>query len=211
MSLAEAEIGQAQEMVRIVGEPDRLAAITEIDCAAVVWRRDVPGDFQSWINGLGAERLPSARLALRPEAVEDAVDQVFSAADLDDCAERAWLRTDIAYLASRFAAVMSMPYLRVRFSAVTTNSCRKFHVDAMKARLICTYRGSGTQFGITNGSDAPEQIRQVETGSPILLRGSLWPERPRSGLVHRSPPIEGTGETRFLLVIDPAETIEGAL
>ncbi|MEM9762584.1 MAG: DUF1826 domain-containing protein, partial [Pseudomonadota bacterium] len=38
---------------------------------------------------------------------------------------------------------------------------------------------------------------------PIILRGTQWPETPRSGLLHRSPPIEGTGEARLILVIDP--------
>ncbi|MEM6422079.1 MAG: DUF1826 domain-containing protein, partial [Pseudomonadota bacterium] len=41
------------------------------------------------------------------------------------------------------------------------------------------------------------------TGMPILLRGKLWPESPASGIVHRSPPIEGTGATRLVLVLDP--------
>jgi hypothetical protein len=45
----------------------------------------------------------------------------------------------------------------------------------------------------------------VPTGAPILLRGTLWPEQPKSGLLHRSPPIEGSGETRLLLVLDPMD------
>lgn len=43
----------------------------------------------------------------------------------------------------------------------------------------------------------------VATGSPLLLRGTRWPAQPASGLLHRSPPIEGTGETRLVLVLDP--------
>jgi hypothetical protein len=45
----------------------------------------------------------------------------------------------------------------------------------------------------------------VATGAPILLRGTLWPGDPPSGLMHRSPPIEGTGETRLVLVLDPVD------
>ena len=44
--------------------------------------------------------------------------------------------------------------------------------------------------------------------APILLRGTLWQERPRTGLLHRSPPIEGTGETRLVLVLDPIDDPE---
>ena len=49
----------------------------------------------------------------------------------------------------------------------------------------------------------PSQVFMVPTGAPILLRGTLWPTVPRSGLLHRSPPIEGTGETRLMLILDP--------
>jgi G3E family GTPase len=46
------------------------------------------------------------------------------------------------------------------------------------------------------GSTAP-------TGSPIMLRGTLWPQQPNKSVLHHSPPIEGTGETRLVLVLDP--------
>lgn len=48
----------------------------------------------------------------------------------------------------------------------------------------------------------------MPTGAPIPLRGTLWPEGPRSGLLHRLPPIEGTGETRLVLVLDPVDDPE---
>lgn len=102
-----------------------------------------------------------------------------------------------------FADLLTSKYLRLRLDVVTNNACRKFHVDAITARLVCTYRGTGTQYGIsTNGND-PDWVFTVQTGAPMLLRGTLWPEHPRSGLRHRSPPIEGTGETRLVLVVDP--------
>ncbi|HMB12384.1 MAG TPA: DUF1826 domain-containing protein, partial [Roseovarius sp.] len=34
---------------------------------------------------------------------------------------------------------------------------------------------------------------------------------PPSGLLHRSPPIEGSGETRLLLVLDPVDDPEEAI
>lgn len=95
------------------------------------------------------------------------------------------------------------PYVRLRLSRVTANACSKFHIDAITARLVCTYRGTGTQYGISHDGGGPKRMFTVPTGSPILLRGTLWPESPRSGLLHRSPPIEGSGETRLVLVLDP--------
>jgi len=110
---------------------------------------------------------------------------------------------DIAALAVMFAGRVDAPYLRLRLDVLPTNACRKFHIGAVMARLSCTYRGTGTQYGISTDGDDPSRIFTVPTGSPILLRGTLWPETPKSGLLHRSPPIEGTGETRLVLVLDP--------
>jgi len=98
---------------------------------------------------------------------------------------------------------MSAPYLRLRLDVVRTNACRKFHIDAVTARLICTYRGTGTQYGISTDGADPKRVFTVPTGAPIILRGTLWPADLPSGLLHRSPPIVDTGETRLLLVIDP--------
>jgi hypothetical protein len=71
------------------------------------------------------------------------------------------------------------------------------------ARVLCTYGGTGTQYGIFTDGDKPSRVFTVQTGAPILLRGPLWLAHPPSGLLHRSPPIEGTGETRLVLVLDP--------
>ena len=142
-------------------------------------------------------------MVLRPEAVPDAASQICDVCGTPDCAERARLIDDVAALADIFAGLMDAPYLQLRFDVVTDNACRKFHIDAVKARLICTYRGTGTEYGIARDGAEPPRIITVPTGAPILLRGKLWPESPRSGLLHRSPPIEGTGETRLVLVLDP--------
>jgi len=98
---------------------------------------------------------------------------------------------------------MGAPYVRLRVDRITTNACRRFHVDAITARLICTYRGTGTQYGNATEGAQPEQVFTVPTGCPMLLRGRLWPEAPHAQLLHRSPPIEGSGETRSVLVLDP--------
>ena len=113
------------------------------------------------------------------------------------------LVNDVAALAEVLREIMPTSHLQMRFDVVTTNACRKFHIDAVTARLVCTYRGTGTQYGISTDGAEPQKIFTVPTGAPILLRGTLWPEPPRSGLLHRSPPIEGTGETRLVLVLDP--------
>ena len=53
-----------------------------------------------------------------------------------------------------------------------------------------------------DGAD-PKHFKTTPTSSPILLRGTLGIEDNTKMILHRSPPIEGTGETRFVFVIDP--------
>ncbi len=189
--------------VGVADTAEGLSAIHRPGCAAVIWRRDPLPSFQSWVDALEPERLPKARVILRPENVRETVIQICEASGTPDCGERERLVDDTAALADIFSGLTPAPYLRLRFDVVTTNACRKFHIDAVRARLICTYRGTGTQYGICTDRAEPQHFYTVPTGAPVLLRGTLWPERPKSGLLHRSPPIEGTGETRLVLVLDP--------
>ena len=50
----------------------------------------------------------------------------------------------------------------------------------------------------------------VQTGTPILLRATLWPEGFRSCLQDRSPQIDRPGETRLVLVLDPILNLKEA-
>lgn len=167
-----------------------------------------PPEVQSWLDGIDGEALPRARVILPPHAVGEAVQHLFDIANLPDGTERAWLQKDIVGLADIFSDLMNARYLRLRLDAVTTNACRKFHIDAVTARLVCTYRGTGTQYGISTEGHEPRRVFTTQTGAPIVLRGTLWPAEPSSGLLHRSPPIEGTGETRLVLVLDPVDDPE---
>lgn len=184
--------------------PDGLASIHRPDCGALLWRRDPQPAFQSWIDGLDPANLPQTRVVLTPQQARDAVNYACDLVDTPDGPQREHLISDIAELCAVFAKVMKAPYLRLRLDAVTTNACRKFHIDAVTARLVCTYRGTGTQLGLH--SDEPQPFLTVPAGAPILLRGTRWPPKPQTGLLHRSPPIEGSGETRLLLVLDPVLT-----
>lgn len=85
---------------------------------------------------------------------------------------------------------------------ISHNACSRFHIDALTARLICTYRGTGTQYGLANAAGDPETIHTVPTGAAIVLRGKRWPSKAKLDLVHRSPPIQCTGQTRLVLVLD---------
>ena len=186
--------------------PESLSLIHS--CGAAIWRRQPLARFQSWIDDLDPEKLPKARMILPSHYVREAVIQICESSGTPDCAERSMLVDDIAALAEMFCQTMSASALQLRLDVVTDNACRKFHIDAVKARLVCTYRGTGTQYTVSQSKGEPGQVHTVPTGAPVLLRGTLWQEATKSRVFHRSPPIEGTQETRLVLVLDPREMPE---
>lgn len=180
-----------------------LQVIRRDECPGMIWQRPLDARLLEWIDALDPEQLPRTRQILQLAEVQSAVLAACSAVETPDTGERSLLVQDIEQLATAFNTVAPAPYLRLRLSVVTTNSCRKFHTDHVVARLICTYRGTGTQYGISDDGSDPDDIHTVARGTPVILRGGLWPTTPPAGLKHRSPPIEGTGETRLVLVLDP--------
>jgi hypothetical protein len=97
--------------------------------------------------------------------------------------------------------------------AIAGDACRRWHRDCVPLRLICTYRGPGTQWVAPAlgdavmarpDDDAPQAIA-FDTGDGALFKGCGWPGQPHDGgVVHRSPRIAGTGITRLVLVLDAA-------
>lgn len=189
--------------VSVTPTPNGLAAIKDRGCSAAIWKRAPNPAFQKWIDGLDPADLPRARVIVRSDMVREAMTEIAMAYGLHDSDEGRILIADITGLAAVFADIMDSRYLRLRLDVIETNACRKFHIDAVTARLICTYRGHATQYGNARIGDDPGHIHDVPTGSPMILRGTTWPSAADPGLLHRSPPIEGTGETRLVLVLDP--------
>ncbi|QBF30094.1 DUF1826 domain-containing protein [Thalassococcus sp. S3] len=208
MTLQRATVADAAVGVAVADRADALRHFLMPGYAAAIWRKQTPPDMQSWLDTLSPSHFPQARVILRPDQTKDAVEQLCNIAETPLGAERDHLIDDIAALADVFSNLMGVDYLRLRLQAVTNDACRKFHIDRLTARLVCTYRGPGTQYGLSTDGTEPRRVFTVPTGAPILLRGTLWPEEPKSGLLHRSPPIEGTGMTRFVLVLDPVESPE---
>ena len=156
----------------------------------------------AWLASLDPACLPKARVILRPDRVHSALVQICGMSQMPVCAERDAFIAHAQQLSDAFMHIMKAPYLRLRFDVISHNACSRFHIDALTARLICTYRGTGTQYGLANAARDPETIHTVPTGAAIVLRGKRWPSKAKLDLVHRSPPIQGTGQTRLVLVLD---------
>ena len=190
-------------LVHTVEDPSDLRVFSEKNYPAVIWSRQILPDFQTWINQIDPNLLPNSRKVVHKRAIKETLEDVFNNARIPQSDQLDWLLKDITKLGKVFSNLMQVDFLRLRLDVVSTNSCRKFHVDAVTGRLICTYRGEGTQYGISRDENEPVDIFSVPTGSPVLLSGLLSSKENGLELLHRSPPIEGTGVKRFVLVFDP--------
>jgi hypothetical protein len=185
--------------------PEILGELRNPGCAAAIWQRRPDPLLSAWLEGLPPERLPALRQDLAVEEVAAAVDRACARAGMTAGTGRDRLRVDVTDQARRFAGLMRQGRLHLRLDVVRGNACSRFHVDYVPARMLCTYRGPGTEYGIAGADGQPTEVHQRAAGWVGLFRGRLWPGASPTGLVHRSPPIEGSGETRLLLVLDVAE------
>ena len=198
-------VGSATAEVAFVDEVDGLARLFDGNTAGVIWCRRMQERMQSWLYALPVDQLPTGRIVMPVSQVRSAVTELMNISEMPDFAERQLLLDDVCLLAHEFSKLFASAYLRLRFDVVTTNKCPKFHVDHVAARLLCTYRGAGTEYSFLDDQKKPAEIFSIPNGATIVLRGTEWPIDCTNNLVHRSPKIYSENETRLLLVIDPVD------
>jgi hypothetical protein len=110
---------------------------------------------------------------------------------------KSYNKVDIINKLTFFYSFFKLKKINCRFEVLSGNSCKKFHCDHVKARLICTYAGPGTQVKLPE----EEKIVELPSGSTLITKGTRFPGFQAVSL-HRSPPIEDTGAKRFLFIAD---------
>lgn len=189
--------------VAVGDEVEALEAIAGAGVAAAIWCRRAPPEAQEWLDALDPDVLPTMRQVLRPDEAREALEVACDRAGTPESTARDSLLDDMAGLAEHFTRLACVEHVRLRLGVQRGDGCTRFHLDAVTERLICTYRGPGTQYGVSTDGGLPARVFSVPTGAPVVLRGSLCPRRPAPGLLHRSPPIMGTGAVRLVLVLNP--------
>ncbi len=189
----------------IAGNSKALGAIREEGVGIAIWQRSAPPGLSDLkLDGIVDVRF-TADIDELPATLNSALDD----AGHERGSGRDILHNDILVLANRFAEVMRSEFVEVRLEHVTTNACKKFHADYVTARLITTYVGQGTQWldrdvPVDCDCGDPHNIQQMQAGDVALFKGRLWSSD--APAIHRSPPIEGTGEERLMLVVNPAQS-----
>ena len=187
---------------------DGLAAITNSGMELVIWRRALPMCLQTWLERLDASRLPDVRVLVKPSDFRRAIEPHLEECGMPPGEMRDLLIGDVDDLVSAFAGIARSDLVDVRLERVNHDACWKFHRDCVEARLLTTYRGPATEW--VQPHHAAQALReQTEYKGPLerlrindvaIFKGSC--AGPGSGIVHRSPPIEGTGRTRLLLCLN---------
>lgn len=195
------------------GHPGRCATAQALSGGPMtLLLRDLPADITAALDAVPPDRLPNLRLRGRPGDMTAGLRPHLMASGLGPAELVHWLAEDAGRLAALFCTVIGASEVLLRLEAVHTDACCRFHSDAVTLRLVSTYRGPGTEWlspravaRTAPGVPVPESaIRQMPRGAIGLMRGSREADADTPPLLHRSPPIEGTGEVRLFLAIDPA-------
>ena len=188
--------------------PEGLAAISRPDMELMIWRRAVPHRLTTWLEKIGSSRHPDARILVEPSNFRRAIEP-----HLDECGMpagrmREYLVGDIDFLVSAFDGITKSGLVDVRLERISHDACWKFHRDCVEARLLTTYYGPTTEW-VQPPHAARALWEQQEYKGPIehlrihdvaIFKGSCAASG--NGIVHRSPPIAGTGRTRLLLCLN---------
>ena len=193
--------------VRTVHRLEDFDAIFDDGVDAVVWSRQAPASVLSALKALPDHEVENGRFCVPVSGVGDCVADLFSVWGWRAGPAHSWIAHDIEALAAQMAQTLSISHVLLRVELVRDDACCKFHRDTVRARLICTYSGPGTELGIADNGEQPRHIDTVATGSPVLLKGKRWPGSTQGSIKHRSPPIEETGLSRLVVVLDEAQLL----
>jgi hypothetical protein len=185
-----------------------LDRILDAGVTLAVWIRRAPPGLAAWLDALPPECLPQGRFVCDPEKVPARLAVLCDKAGLGHGRARALLIADIANLAARFARITAVRRVDLRLEALDHDSCWRFHRDRVGLRLNATYRGPGTQWPplelTARAARAQRRYRGAMNELPRFAVGLFKGER-RGGpaaILHRSPPIAGTGTTRLFLCLN---------
>jgi hypothetical protein len=188
-------------------EPEVLIQVLRPEVNLAVWDRTLPGSLAPGLRALCDAAPFAAVVEGEPEGALDALAaKLPAAAPLD-------LLLDIRALAIAFAGIAETGgAVRIRLEAITGPGCHRWHADAVGLRLLCAYRGPGTEWlPIAGGARIARDLdpkalpcgrAQIATGAVAILKGEGYPGNAGFGCIHRSPPAGPGARTRLLLCLD---------
>ena len=199
----------------ITDDPLGLTRIFDPKIQLAQWRRPAEAVITDWLTAHVDDLGSGLRQTLAPGQQPDLCR-------LPPGAGRDALAADIALLADMLTELLDAESIGYRLEVVGKAMCPRLHVDRVGIRLLCTYRGPGTEWvedasvdrrflGAASGGLPDEtsgllvaghRIETIPTFAVALLKGSLWQGNDGRGIVHRSPAVAAEQAPRVLLAMD---------
>lgn len=188
--------------------PDLLRRIHDPAVELIIWERSLEAKLSHWLDTLSVDQLPDDRLLVKETDLFPALTAVLDTAGTPHGTMREAFLKDVMGLVTSFMETMGSGVVDIRLETIRHDACWKFHRDCVAARLLTTYRGPGTEWVLPRDS-AQALAQQTSYQGPLqhfsrhavgLFKGSC--AQPASGIVHRSPPIAGTGIARLFLCLN---------
>ncbi|MCE5359539.1 DUF1826 domain-containing protein [Candidatus Igneacidithiobacillus taiwanensis] len=194
-----------------------LAAIYDPDVQLVVWQRPLNAELRSYWQRAAEAGNVGRRIVARDGALpEDLLP------DLPGV-ETAW--SELRFVDWLFRDLCEVRTLGVRIECSQDRVCPRFHVDHVALRLLCTWKGPGSEWvddaqvdrrflGAGSRGLPDEQSGLLRPGAKIwqipeqaiaLCKGDAWAGNERRGVVHRSPAVAPADGARVLLALDLLE------
>ncbi|MEM1190932.1 MAG: DUF1826 domain-containing protein [Pseudomonadota bacterium] len=192
-----------------------LSAILEPGVNLSVWRRPEAQEISEELVVLQPHHLPDVRCPTSPSTFAADVSRLLKQSGLPPEAFSLW-RADLHRLALLYFPLAVGRRVTLRLETTDQDGCRRFHTDRTHLRLLCTFRGPGTEWLMDTQVDRdaeranasndeilrygePSQLQSFWVG---ILKGTAFPGNAQHGLVHRSPPIGQSGQVRVLFCLD---------
>jgi len=172
------------------------------------WERKIPRLLSNWLESISWDCLPHGRFLIKPNDANATLTAMLLRSGTPSCKQARLFITDAVETIFYFSEIAGIKLVDVCVDAVKHDACWKFHRDCVPLRLITTYLGPGTEYVAPADSDRAirEQKRfdgivyQVPQFAVSVFNGSSNADD--IGVVHRSPPISGTGLRRLILCLN---------
>lgn len=179
----------------------------------LIMQRPLDDAIAAALDAVPVERLPTLMLTGTSAVLSPKL-----ACELQSCGFEPewltqWLVADAAFQARLFSELSGALRLRLRLERTSRDACPRFHKDNVAHRLLCTYRGPGTEYidprHLRSGRDLDDvalaHIRQLPRAAIAVMRGGKNEDASRPGVFHRSPVNDANSDARLLLVIEAAD------
>ena len=157
--------------------------------------------------------MPCGRILAHRDDFRAGLNDIFETSETPRSQGASLLVEDIAEIATLFADIAGTDLVDIGLGVIRDNACWKFHRDHVRLRILTTYLGDGTQYvtgpeavrAIKEQRDFYGAIHHIPRFTVAMFKGTT--DVPERGIVHRSPPIAGTGQTRLVLTLNEPSKI----